>query len=399
MSSRMGRRAVLGGMAGVGIAGAGGLALRAWSNGVFAAEQGPAYQPWRDRLGGETADGLKDIVAAGILASNAHNTQPWFFRVSGQSIEVRADHARHLGSFDPFRREMVLSLGCAIENMCVTARALGYAVSVELPPARLGLGERPDTGAVAILHLAEGEGGDTELFEAIARRHTHRGAYDLERPVPVGLQEEMMRIASGEAEIELMLLEGGARKEELGDLVVSATEQIIADPVMAADSARWFRFDWRAINEHRDGVTLDAAALSPLINVAAKILPAPSAESSDRQWLEATRNVHIPTAPLLGIVAVPDLYDQPMAIRAGMVWQRLHLWATSRGLVAQPLNQPAEIVDRQAELGQRPAMAEALSQITGERSLGPTFLFRMGYASRPARLSPRRPVGDVLLAS
>jgi hypothetical protein len=252
--------------------------------------------------------------------------------------------------------------------------------------------------AVATLHLSPGERVDGELFQAIAHRHTHRGAYEAERPVSSTLQSEMQALLGGREDIRLLLYGEGPAKARLGEIAVAATEDIVADHEMAMDSARWFRFDWRSVQEHRDGVTLDTVGLPPLINAAAKIIPAPSAEQADRQWLEATRNVHVATAPLLGMIAVSDLYDQPTTLDAGRLWQRLHLWATARGLAAQPLNMPPERVDREAELGLEPRMAAALAQVTGDPAWKPTFVFRMGYAERQARLSPRRPLDAVVAA-
>lgn len=86
---------------------------------------GQAYEPWSNWRE-DTVDGPMAIVLAGILAANAHNTQPWRFDVGPDRIAVFADTSRHLGSFDPFRREMMLSLGCALENMVHAARAEGY---------------------------------------------------------------------------------------------------------------------------------------------------------------------------------------------------------------------------------------------------------------------------------
>jgi hypothetical protein len=150
------------------------------------------------------------------------------------------------------------------------------------------------------------------------------------------------------------------------------------------------------MQKHRAGIPMAAVGLPPLINTLVKIAPAVSAEQADRQWLGATRDVHVKTATVLGMIVVRELYDVPTTLKAGQAWQRLHLWATSRGLAAQPINQAAECVDRQAELGRPPRMAEALAQVTADPAWKPTFIFRMGYAGQPAGLSPRRPLSVVV---
>jgi len=392
------RNALLRGLAGVTVLAAGGLVWRAWSGGVFHAGEGPAYELWRDWRE-DRSPGPLAIVKAGILAASAHNTQPWRFRVSSERIAVHADAQRHLGPFDPYRREMMLSLGCALENMILAARSAGFEPLIERGAGRLSLSAKVDAGPVAVVNLSPRERRTSALFNAIGDRHTHRGGYDSSRPISRDLLDEMQALVAGDAVVRLILFVEGDRKSRLGQLTVSATEDIIADHDMAAASARWFRFDWDSLQQQRDGITLDAVGLPPLINAAAKILPPPSPEQADQQWLGATRDIHVKTATVLGVIAVRDLYDLPTTLAAGQAWQRLHLLATSHGVAAQPVNQAAERVDREAELAHPPRMAEALAQVTGDAAWKPTFIFRMGYADRPARHSPRRPVSAVVSKS
>lgn len=405
MSHSFTRRQVLAGtLGGLAAGGAGGLAWRSWNNGVFSVGQGAAYEPWhswRAAAADAAPRGPQALVHAGILASNAHNTQPWRFQVEEGTITLHADPERHLGSFDPFRREQTLSLGCALENMLQAAAAQGLHTEVSTPAGRMTLAPEGGEAPAARLSLSQGEteageAQDNELFRAIPARHTHRGAYD-GQPLPADLKRELQAFAPDSGPLRLFLFEPGARMEALGALIVSSTKAIITDRQMARDSAAWFRFDWKAVQERRDGVTLDTVGLPPLLNAAAKILPAPSDEEADRQWLEGTRDIHVATAPLLGMIAVRDLYDRPTALHAGRLWQRLHLWATARELAAQPLNQPAEMVDREAQLDLSPRTAESLAEITGTAAWRPTFLFRLGQAERPARLSPRRAPEEVVM--
>jgi hypothetical protein len=121
---------------------------------------------------------------------------------------------------------------------------------------------------------------------------------------------------------------------------------------MIEDSQRWFRHRWADVQRLRDGPTLDTAGLPAGMTAAAKLLPPPSPEANHRYWLDATRDVQVPASALFGLIAVRDLYDRAQALRAGRLWQRLHLLAVSRGLAMQPINQPVELVDRERALGQ-----------------------------------------------
>ena len=393
----MKRRALLRGAVAVAIVAVGGLAWRAHDQGVFSGGTGPAYEPWTTWQS-DAAEGALRLVRAAILAASPHNTQPWLFRVTPARIELYADTVRNLGAFDPYLREMHIGLGCAVENMVRAAGAYGYDVTVTLPAAPLSPpGAAPRRDLVATLDLAPASPQADPLVEAIAIRRTNRAAYDPGRSVPVEVLSEMSALATDEASVRLLLFSEPAERRKLGTAVVAATETIIADPRMVEDSERWLRWRRADLQERRDGVTLDAAGLPPLLLAAAKLLPPPSAERNHRSWLDATRDVHVPTSALLGLIAVRDLYDRPQALRAGRLWQRLHLLATTQGLAAQPINQPVELVDRERDLGKPARAAAVLAELTGDPAWKPTFAFRMGFPTRAVAPSPRRGVDDVLL--
>jgi len=381
----------------VAIVAVGGLAWRAHDQGVFSAGAGPAYEPWTTWRR-DAAEGPLRLVRAAILAANPHNTQPWLFRVSLTRVELYADTVRNLGAFDPYLREMHIGLGCAVENMTRAAGAYGYQAAVTLAAGPLvAPGSAPRRDLVATLDLGPAPARPDPLFEAVPRRRTDRAAYDGARPVPADALDAMRATVRDEPDLKLFMFSEPAERGKLGEAVIAATGAIIVDPRMVADSERWFRPQWADVQRLRDGVTLDTAGLAPLTLAAAKILPPPSAATNHRYWFEATRDVHVPTSPLLGLIAVRDLYDRPQALRAGLAWQRMHLLATTRGLAAQPINQPVELVDRERELGRPARAAGALAELTGDPAWKPTFAFRMGFPTRPAAPSPRRGVEDVLL--
>src|SRR5512145_2110217 len=114
------------------IAVAGGAVWRAADQGVFSVGKGIAYEPWRNWRNAATP--TERIVAAGILASNPHNSQPWIFRITETTIDLFADRTRQIGTVDPFLREMYIGLGCALENMLLAAEAEGFAATFKLMP-------------------------------------------------------------------------------------------------------------------------------------------------------------------------------------------------------------------------------------------------------------------------
>ncbi|MGF1454499.1 MAG: Acg family FMN-binding oxidoreductase [Alphaproteobacteria bacterium] len=392
------RRRLLQGAGAVTLLAAGGVVWRGVDRGAFTTVQGPAYAPWKLYGTADLQGTPEAVAAAGTLASNAHNTQPWIFRVDGEEITLYADLSRNLGAFDPFLREMHLSLGCALENMVQAAPAHGFAVRVLPEGGDLqSLSAREGRRMVARVRLtADPKARATPLSDAIIGRHTNRGPYDHARPVPPELRAALAKPYPDFSDISVHWFDDAEPRQRFDRLTVTATERIIADTRMVQDSDAWFRLTQDEINEHRDGPTIDAAGLSAPVRIAAKWLPPLPPEQTHATWLSSTRDIHLATAPLAGIIAVNNLYDVHQTLDAGRQWQRMHLTATAAGLAMQPLNQTVEVVDREAQLGQPDRMAEELATLIGTRRARPTFVFRAGYPARQAIPSPRRSFEDVI---
>lgn len=142
-------------------------------------------------------------------------------------------------------------------------------------------------------------------------------------------------------EVGVLWFTSPADKETFADVTLRASEAIIADPVQAADDFVWYRTSWSELQSRKDGLTLDASGVSPLLPLAGKLLPV-SREQSDCGWLTAIRDTQLPTAAAFGMLVVHDTRDNAQRLQAGRIWQRLHLWATAQGLAMQPLNQVVE---------------------------------------------------------
>jgi len=382
----MTRRAFLARVAGtIAVLGAATAGYRAVDQGVFAAGTGQAYAPWADFA---DRSGLEALVAGAILAANAHDSQPWFFAVQPDRIDVIADRSRFLGAIDPLARESVVSVGCAIENLALTARAEGFAPQITYRPDR----SQPDWAAR--ITLAEAPADRSDLYRAIPDRHTNRSGYTGTRIDP-GLLEGITDLDELDGmEIRWLV---GSDADRYGELLVAATEALIADPEQSAASAEWFRHRWNDIQARRDGITLDAQGMSVLRTAIAKMLPAGSRERNDDYWLMALRDTQVATAAAYGIVLVPDSAATESRLIGGRALQRIHLAATVNGIALQHMNQITERVDREQQLGLSPTFGDALEELVGGEALQPLVAFRVGYSNREPHPSPRRALGDILI--
>ena len=386
----MTRRVMLRGVGGVAIAGAGAGLVRAIDQGLIIDLGRPGLAAWEDwRL--RRYQGPLALVSAGVLAASPHNTQPWRFAVGRLGVDVFEVPERELGAMDPFGRERLAGLGAAIHNMALAASSIGRVAAVEVLP------DAGDPRHVARVLLGP-EGGNVAphpLLAAIGERHSHRGRWTgapisdvvLARlrafPMPAGLAIPMFAAAS-------------MRGRDFAAQTLAATQAIVEDAQMSADGHAWFRHGRRDQDHHKDGLGIATSGLSPAIAFAGAMLPPQSAGDAGKFWLGATRDTALPTASVFGMITVADPWDRRMAILAGMAWQRLHLLATSLGLVAQPLNQLPEMIDRDRQLDRSPGFAPASTRLLDDRGMRPTFAFRIGHADTAAPASPRRPVSAVI---
>lgn len=397
MSQKMiGRRKFLKGAGAVTLLVVGGSVWRAVDQGVFSTGEGPAYEPWQNWQEEEVKRPLV-LVKAAILAANPHNTQPWLFHVTESRIELFADTSRHLGAMDVYMREMHIGLGCAVENMLLAAKANGYKAQLTLVSGTLTELQPHSTSILAAtLDLSPGEVVVSDLYKAIPNRHTDRASYDTTHALTTADEETLKTLANGTPEVAVFLFTSKEKRKRFTEGSIQATNAIITDAIMSHDSAQWFRHTWKDVQKYKDGPYIDTAGASQLMRALVKMLPPVSEEVGNKYWLDATATT-LTTTPLMGFLAVRELYDQSQAMQAGQVWQRIHLWATTQGMSMQPVNQMLEIVDRERELGKDASMARFMNEMTGESDWKPTFAFRVGYPTMPPLESPRRSVQEVLL--
>ncbi|WP_413380965.1 hypothetical protein [Alkalihalobacillus sp. 1P02AB] len=367
-----------------------GLTWRAIDQGVFSTGKGPAYEPWnisKENL----KTGVLALVNDAILASNPHNTQPWLFKVTDSFIEIYADESRNIGTIDPLRREMFIGLGCAIENLMLSAYANGYQPQLVYTPNSL------DPYCIARIDLEQGRKYDSPLYKAIPLRHTHRGEYDTNHLISQTIFTEVENLIVDEKKVKISWFSSTEEKQMLGNLIVKATEAIIADKEMSADTNKWFKENWKDIQEERDGITLDAQGGSFLIRALGKILPPLSHKKNDQFWLSATKDTHTATAAAYGLLSVKDASDNVQRARAGRAWQRIHLYGASLGIGMQPLSQLNEMVDREKSLNAPELFGAKLKEITEDPSWNGLLIFRCGYPLKETHLSPRRSIREVTL--
>jgi uncharacterized protein YbjQ (UPF0145 family) len=404
---------------GIAIVVVGGTVWRAFSNGVFSSGQGHAYEPWKDWKT-ESEEGAEplSLVASAILAANPHNTQPWLFVVNPNRIDLFAAINRNIGAIDPYLREMYEGLGCALENLVLAAEAKGYTYDLKLMPnptskthvasislitntksKKIRTGNTPTATVITTDSSVKSEA--LSLYNAIPQRHTNRGPYDKNRPLSQDILESLGSLSktiSPEARLAIFWFTTSDQRRKIGDLILQATQAIVADKQQSYDDFKWYRSSWQDIQINKDGLTVDASGSPWYLNFLAKLLPPISKEEYSSSQLQLAKDTYVATAAAFGIIAVHDIFDNIQRLEGGMFYQRMHLWATSNGLAMQPMNQMTERADREASLGIEQTFGNALKELIANPNWQALFTFRMGYPTIEALSSPRRSVQEVVVS-
>lgn len=328
----------------------------------------PKLTPWQISpedydAGAPLHERLIFLVRWAILAPSSHNTQPWRFHVGADEIWIYPDEDRWLRVADPDRRELYISLGCALENLLIAAEYFGFGYEAAIPRE-----ERREAPAVTIRFSdtpsASGFRGP-ELLDCIPRRRTNHSIYDA-KPVPDAVRFAMFACAV-EPDLKLHLLFDDVIKREVHDLVVDADARQFADPAWREELGLWigkgvFGAPWLLAKMGQLAVTY--------VNLG---------RSTGRRDA-----LVLMSAPLFGLITA-DEDDPGSRIRTGQLFERIYLTAERYGLALQPIS---PIVEDQT------ARARLSELVPGGLPMQP---FRMGYAEQEKEHTPRRPLEDVLI--
>jgi len=308
-----------------------------------------------------------------LLAPSEYNTQPWRFRVQGETVELSLDSSRCLSVVDPENREMLISCGAACLNLRLAARHFGYLAWMESfilndqPEilVRLGLGTREATTAE-----------DERLFQAIPLRHTNRSVYD-ERSVAESVLTQLQREAGREG-TWLHLVQDDETRQAITRLIVAGDREQWADKRFRHELAEWVH---PRGEESADGLPGSAQAKGSIRQMTSPFV----VRTFDLWREEAARDRQLTAgAPVLAVLGTFSDHRADW-FNAGKALERVLLGACSSGLQTSFVNQPIEV----------PSLRTWLRQILGRDDF-PHLVIRMGYGE-PSVLTPRRCVQDVLL--
>jgi hypothetical protein len=313
---------------------------------------------------------LRTAAGQARLAPSVHNTQPWRFVSTGDSLEIYADWGRQLTVLDPTRRQLLISCGCAVFNARVSLAAQGMLAAVDRFPDP----QRPEL--IARLSITETNPDWIELGgldRYIVHRQTNRRHYEDDQ-VPPEVLHQLTQVVEAE-QARLVPVTRQEHRLAVARLSQRADSLENADPAYRAELRRWTSDDPR----RPDGVP--AMAVPHVTGNAQDDVPIRDFDTRGMGWLPTqTRSGIQQCLLILGTDADSEL----SWLRAGEALEHLWLQATKLNYVISLFTQVIEV-------------PQTRQRLRSELELGiqPHILLRVGHASRTSA-SMRRRLDDIL---
>jgi len=286
-----------------------------------------ALVPWENA--GNYQDPRKNALSYAILAPNPHNLQPWMVDLSkADTVILYRDPNRNLPHTDPFSRQIMIGLGCFLEQMKIAATQTGHKVD-------LGLFPEGENGPVAIARFSESATPDPLAAQIIDRR-------SCKEPYQMTVIEES-KLAALKAYADIVT--EAKMVDIIHRLTWEAFQVEMATPRTLQESADLMRVGKQEINANPDGIAIGGPMLEMLMLVG--ILPRealmdPESDAT-RSFLSSYKEMLMSTPAYAVITSARN--DRPSQIAAGAAWLRLNLKTTELGLALHPVSQALQEYD------------------------------------------------------
>jgi hypothetical protein len=322
---------------------------------------------------GPFARQLGFLVEYAVLAPSGHNTQPWRFRIRGETVEILADRTRRLPVVDPDDRELVISCGAALLHLRLAMEHFGFEPNIDVLPDATD----PDVLVRVSMGQPVARPDDNTLFAAIKTRRCHRLTFE-DRPVDSATRVAFASAASVEG-ARLDFAEHGARRR-LAELIVAGGIEQGNNPAFCKELASWVRPNTTQRHDGIPGYAFGVPTVASFLSrFAVKRLGVVKRQATKKDRDAALH------APLLAVLSTNS--DTPYDwLIAGQAIARVLLTARALNIWAAFMNMPIEVTEL------RPRVAEAL----GHSTHAPQLLLRMGYGDS-VRATPRRSAEEVIV--
>jgi hypothetical protein len=310
------------------------------------------------------------MVEFAIKAPSGHNTQPWKFKINENSIEILPNFTKSLSVVDGNNRELYISLGCALENLCITAQHLGYNYEIV----------SQNNQGITINLVKTSSGIVNNLFSEIEKRQTNRSVYK-NREIPDETIRYLENIVIQPNTHIYFAKIGESFADSLIQYILRGNEIQMNDDNFKEELILWMRFNKGEIRRTQDGLAYNAMGFPAIPRFMGKpivsgYLKPNKQNESDLEKIDSSSYLALFTTENNTVNEWIDL---------GRTLERILLETTKLNMANAYLNPPCEIE----------TLANEMRNGLPINNEYPSIILRIGYAD-PMPYSPRISVENVI---
>ena len=368
----------------------GGTILAAAATGGYFVTRSPdaARAPWQ--AAGDYEDPRMRALSYAILAPNPHNRQPWMVDLGTSDVAtLYVDTNRLLPHTDPFSRQIVIGLGCFLEVLRMAALDDGWRTEVEMFPEGSDVQELDARPVARVQFIRDPEAAPDPLFAQVFDRRSLKEPFDLSRPVPASLADELAATAKHTTSGATV---DASELTVLRRLSADALRIEIETPRTYKESVDLFRIGHAEVNANPDGIDF-TGPLFEALHLTGQMTREAALDGTSTVYQQGVAAVLENAQTAMGFVwLVTQGNSRKDQLRTGADWVRMNMKATERALGFHPLSQP---------LQEYPEMAEhygAIHEMLAGGGGTVQMLARVGYGPEVPP-SPRWSVENKIIAT
>lgn len=320
----------------------------------------------------QNSDFLK-MLEYGIKAPSGHNTQPWKFKVSENYIEVYPNFDKELPVVDDNHRELYISIGCAVENICIAADEFGYHHETRIV--------EQDSLCFIRISLQKSSATSNSLFSQIDKRQTNRSVYK-SKIISTDTITILQRTEINQPVSVYFYKNGDKAFTILAGFVYRGNEILFNNRAFKNELLDWIRFNSKDIQQHKDGLAYNVLGSPSLPKWIGKLIVGSFLKSGTQNKSEKEK---INSSSHLVLFTIKENTPENW-ILTGQALERFFLKCTELGIAVAFSNQPCEV---------RSLAEEAREQMPINKGF-PMLLLRIGYAD-PMPYSVRKTLNEVII--
>ena len=307
-------------------------------------------EPWNKSYASKFTDPRVRLTAAGLLAANNHNMQPWKVKLDKEDPMVFylfADSLRTTKEVDPLYRQMMITQGTFLEYVRVAGEKEGFQTEIAIFPEgeyeENDILSSMDKKPVAKITLVPAKQEESPLYSGIYLADTNRGNYKMEAPDSSQISQ-LLKLPDQDS-LSIKLYTDHADLNKIGNYVMeSATIEAGVTRAMDESNAI-FRANEKEKNKYRWGFSVEGQGASGfkryLLQGLITMFPSfNEGKGASDNFIHYTKTAVDHTAAYAVITTSTNTRTDQ--VLSGMLYSRMILTGHTMGLAMQPLSQVLE---------------------------------------------------------